>query len=82
MPFALVLDVLVDPVLEPEDGVEVAAGGELVVEELLEFDPHAAAVSAARTSASAARVRMERVLIFRCIILLMCFIEWELRRTR
>jgi hypothetical protein len=83
MPFELLLDVLVEPELDPEDCVEVAAGVELVVGELLEFDPHAAAVRAARTSASAAKARMERVLIFRCIISPVYLIEVKrLRLTR
>lgn len=58
-----------EPEAEPEDWVVVAAGGdELVAPELFEFDPHAAAVSAARANRTAVNVRMERDLTFRCII--------------
>jgi hypothetical protein len=47
---------------ELADGVEVVAGGELevVVVELLEFDPQAVAASAASTSRTAAQWRGER----------------------
>ena len=65
MPFELVL---VEPEPEPELWVAVVAGVEFVVDELFEFDPHAAALSAATTSSRAVSVRMERILIFRCII--------------
>lgn len=47
---------------ELDDGVEVVAGGELEVVDdgLFEFDPHAVAASAARTSRTALQRRGER----------------------
>lgn len=64
MPFELLL---VDPEPEPDDCVAVVFGDELVVDELLELDPHAAAVSAASTRKTAAMLR-GRILIFRSMI--------------
>jgi hypothetical protein len=61
MPLELELELEPD---EPDDCVEVAAGGdEFCVEELLELDPQAATASAAITSRTAAQSRGDRVVV-------------------